>query len=55
MEEIVEARTRKLRKIVELMAGREVRMLELKKVIKLLREQIEELGMIPAVDDPIKE
>ncbi len=53
-EEIVEKKTSDLRKTINLMAGREVRMLELKKVIKLLQSQIKEMGMVPVADDPIK-
>ena len=35
------------------MAGREVRMAELKKVIKKLRSQISSAGMHPIADDPL--
>ena len=55
LEEMVDKKTAELRKTVELVTGREVRMLGLKKAIKLLRGQIEEMGMVPAADDPIKE
>jgi len=55
MEEMVEKKTATLRKTIDLMSGREVRMMELKKAIKLLRAQIEEMGMVPVADDPIKE
>ncbi len=44
-----------LRKMVNLMAGREVRMTELKEAIGRLRVQIEETGMVPVADDPLKE
>lgn len=54
MEEMVEKKTAAMQKIVDLMSGREVRMMELKKAIRLLRSQIEELGMVPVADDPIK-
>jgi ABC-type phosphate/phosphonate transport system substrate-binding protein len=54
LEEMVERKTSDLRKTVDLMAGREVRMMELKKAIRLLRSQIEEMGMVPVADDPLK-
>jgi hypothetical protein len=41
--------------MVNLMAGREVRMAELKKVIEKLRAQLEEAEMTPVADDPLKE
>jgi len=53
MEKRVQQRTEELQSIVNLTAGREIRMIELKKVIKRLRTQIEEAGMTPAVDDPL--
>jgi hypothetical protein len=37
------------------MAGREMRMAELKKAIKKLRAQLEEAGLTPVADDPLKE
>ncbi len=46
-------RTGELRTMVNAMAGREVRMAELKKVIKKLRRQLESSGMIPIADDPL--
>lgn len=54
MEEMVNKKTAAMRKIVDLMAGREVRMMELKKVIRILRTQIEDIGMVPVADDPLK-
>ncbi len=36
-----------------LMAGREVRMAELKDVIRKLRAQLEDAGLAPVVDDPL--
>lgn len=48
-------RTDELQAMVNLMAGREVRMAELKKMIKKLRSQLEEAGMKPVADDPLKE
>ena len=54
LEEMVEKKTAAMQKIVDLMAGREVRMMGLKKAIGLLRTQIKEMGMVPVADDPIK-
>ena len=53
LEEMVNIRTRELRTIVNAMAGREVRMAGLKKTIKLLREQIIDLGKVPVANDPL--
>ncbi|MEE9166977.1 MAG: PAS domain S-box protein, partial [Candidatus Neomarinimicrobiota bacterium] len=55
LEELVESRTGELRKTINLMAGREVRMAELKDTIKALRTQLQETGMTPVADDPLKE
>jgi CheY-like chemotaxis protein/GAF domain-containing protein len=55
LEGLVRKRTDELQKIVNLMAGREIRMAELKKVIKKLHVQLEEAGMTPVADDPLKE
>jgi PAS domain S-box-containing protein len=55
LEELVRERTTELQKMVNLMAGREVRMAELKNSIKKLRTQLEEAGMTPVADDPLKE
>jgi hypothetical protein len=44
-----------LQKTINLMAGREVRMAELKEVIQKLREQVNSAGMTPVADDPLKE
>ncbi len=51
-EELVEERTRELKTMVNAMAGREVRMAELKDIDKQLRKQLKEAGMTPAADDP---
>jgi len=51
--ERVRERTEELQTFVGLMAGREVRMAELKKVIKKLRAQLQEAGMTPVADDPL--
>ncbi len=55
LEERVKERTKELQKAVNLMAGREVRMAELKEVIKKLRAQLLEAGLEPLYDDPLKE
>ncbi len=48
-------RTDELKAMVNAMAGREIRMVELKKLIKKLRVQIESAGLMPVADDPLKE
>ncbi len=53
LEARVEERTAELRKIIHAMAGREVRMAELKSVIKKLRSQLKDAGMTPLADDPL--
>jgi PAS domain S-box-containing protein len=53
LEELVADRTAELRRVVDLMAGREVRMAELKVVIRELRGQLLAAGMAPAADDPL--
>jgi len=55
LERLVRERTDELQKTVNLMAGREVRMAELKEAIKKLRAQLEETGLTPVADDPLKE
>ncbi len=55
LESLVEERTFELKKVVNLMAGREVRMSELKEMIRQLREQIKAAGLTPVVDDPLSE
>ncbi len=54
-ETVLKKRTAELQSIINSMAGREVRMAELKKVIKKLRSQLEGAGMTPVADDPLKE
>jgi len=54
LEELVKERTRELQIVIDSMSGREVRMAELKKVIKKLRSQLERAGMKPVADDPWK-
>lgn len=53
LEAMVAERTEKLNKLVRSMTGREVRMSDLKKVIKALRRQILDAGMTPEADDPL--
>jgi len=53
LEELVRERTAELRRLVGAMAGREVRMAELKEVIRKLRAQLQEAGMTPVADDPL--
>lgn len=53
LEKEVRKRTAELRQMVNAMAGREVRMADLKQVVQKLREQIIEAGMEPVVDDPL--
>ncbi len=55
LEERVEERTAELRQMINFMAGREVRMADLKKVIEKLRAQIKVAGMTPVADDPLLE
>jgi DNA-binding response OmpR family regulator len=53
LEEIVAQRTAELRRIINVMAGRELRMAELKKVIRKLRAQLKEAGLTPVANDPL--
>ena len=53
-QEALETRTAELRKAVNLMSGREVRMAGLKKAVEQLREQLESAGMTPVADDPLR-
>jgi len=55
LEEMIRERTDKLQKTVNLMAGREIRMAELKETILELRAQLEEEGLTPVADDPLRE
>ena len=54
LETRIEERTAELTKMVEHMTGREIRMVELKLVIKELRQQLLEHGIKPAAEDPLK-
>lgn len=55
LEQMVVERTEELQTTINLMAGREVRIAELKKVIKKLRGQLHEAGLKPVADDPLLE
>ena len=52
-EQKIKQTSDELRKLVNLMAGRENRMADLKKAIKKLRKQLEEAGIKPALDDAL--
>jgi len=53
LQRLVEERTAELREMVNLMAGREIRMAELKEVIRQLHTQLEDAGLTPVADDPL--
>ena len=53
LEEKVIERTDELRQVVNLMAGREVRMAELKTVIQQLCDQLRDAGLTPIASDPL--
>ncbi|MBN2003283.1 MAG: PAS domain S-box protein [Anaerolineae bacterium] len=53
LEERVRTRTAELNALVNLMAGREVRMAELKDVLRQLRAQLAEARLEPVIDDPL--
>lgn len=53
LESRIEDRTKELTKMVELMTGREIRMVELKEVIKDLRQQLLNHGITPEAKDPL--
>ena len=52
-EDEIKKGTAELNRMVNLMAGREVRMAELKNVIHQLRAQLEAAGLTPTADDPL--
>ncbi|NQS92293.1 MAG: PAS domain S-box protein [Chloroflexi bacterium] len=54
LESRIEERTKELSKLVDLMAGREIRMSELKQVIDQLNHQLRENNLKPAAQDPLK-
>lgn len=51
LEQRIRQRTAELRKYVNFMAGREVRMAELKDIIQQLREQLKAAGLTPIAND----
>jgi PAS domain S-box-containing protein len=55
LEASIAARTKELSKMVDHMAGRELRMAELKNVLQQLQEQLEENGLTPVAGDPLRE
>ncbi len=55
LESRIEKRTEELTKMVDHMAGREMRMAELKKVIEELQQQLLENNIEPAAQDPLKD
>ncbi len=55
LEDLVSERTERLDKMVQMMAGRENRMAELKNMMRTLHAQLKEAGLKPLVDDPILE
>ena len=55
LESRIENRTKELTQMVDHMAGREIRMAELKQVIDQLRQQLDEHGLKPAAQDPLKD
>ncbi len=55
LERRVAERTAELSRMVDLMTGREIRMAELKEVIKQLHAQLEAAGLTPVADDPLAE
>ncbi len=52
-EEEIKKRSAELKQLVDLMAGREIRMAELKEVIRQLRAQLVQAGMTAVADDPL--
>ena len=54
-EDALKKSTAELQIIVNAMAGREMRMAELKETIRELRAQLEEEGLTPVADDPLRE
>ena len=54
LESRIEDRTRELSKMVDHMAGREMRMAELKQVVDQLRQQLLDSGIEPETQDPLK-
>ncbi|HDD61533.1 MAG TPA: PAS domain S-box protein [Chloroflexi bacterium] len=55
LESNIQERTKELTKMVDHMAGREIRMAELKDVIDKLHQQLKDHGIEPSVQDPLKD
>jgi PAS domain S-box-containing protein len=53
LERRVQERTEQYQTIIDLATDREIRMIELKKVIKKLRKRLEEVGLEPGSDDSL--
>ena len=53
LEQRIRERTAELQRMVDLMTGREIRMAELKDVIKQLHRQLRDANITPAADDPL--
>ncbi|MDZ7373397.1 MAG: PAS domain S-box protein [candidate division KSB1 bacterium] len=53
LEAELQARYEQQRRLLRLMTGREIRMAELKDVIRALRRQLQEAGLVPLADDPL--
>ena len=54
LEQRLEEQNREYRRLIDLMTGREIRMAELKEVIRRLRAQLLEAGLTPVADDPLR-
>ena len=55
LEVTIEERIKELSKMVDHMAGREIRMADLKSVIEMLTKQLTENNIAPAARDPLKQ
>ena len=55
LESRITDRTKELTKMVDHMTGREIRMIELKGVLKSLRQQLLDHGIEPEAHDPLKD
>ncbi len=53
LQELVDERTERLQKMVNLMTGREVRLADLKAIVKKLHDQLESAGLKPVAADPL--
>lgn len=54
LEQRVQERTEELRRAVHLMAGREIRIAELKHAVRVLRDQLLQAGIEPLLDAPLR-